>query len=285
MVSKNIAIHESDAGFLEESFTETISTIKGFGVRYIELALPIRCKELNKENVGEFLEKQGIQVACVFTWTRLNVPEKIKQKQQLILDSIELASKLGAKVVDTFFGPNPDRDKKTAIREYKKNILPCLEKAEEKSITICLENEFDKTGTDITRRATDTIDLLEEIDSEFLRITFDPCNFYVAGEEPYPYAYRVLKDYIGHIHIKDAVKYNKNLYGGEDKIKGDFIRKDASGEYIFVPLGEGGINYPAFLKALKKDGYDGFLTLEPHLKPQYRDKTIEQSIRVLTSFL
>jgi 3-dehydroshikimate dehydratase len=48
--------------------------------------------------------------------------------------------------------------------------------------------------------------------------------------------------------------------------------KDARSDGSVVPAGEGVADFPELLQRLQADGYDGFLSLEPHLAlaAQYR---------------
>jgi sugar phosphate isomerase/epimerase len=65
-----------------------------------------------------------------------------------------------------------------------------------------------------------------------------------AGVKPFDTAYPLLKPYIGYFHIKDAIM-------GQGKV---------------VPAGQGDGQIPELMGAAKEAGYDGFLSLEPHLK-------------------
>ena len=60
---------------------------------------------------------------------------------------------------------------------------------------------------------------------------------------PFTDGYELLKDYIEYVHVKDALMAEKQV----------------------VPAGEGDGEFKPFLAALKASGYDGFLSLEPHL--------------------
>jgi sugar phosphate isomerase/epimerase len=67
----------------------------------------------------------------------------------------------------------------------------------------------------------------------------------VAGVEVFPYAYQLLRDRIHYLHIKDAVR-------------------TAEG-YEIKPSGEGDGKIAEVLGALRESGYEGFLSIEPHL--------------------
>lgn len=242
------------------------------GISFLELWVPHNFKKEETEEVKRKLDELDMKAICISTPSGLNRPTDyngVKRNQDLILHSIEVATRLGAETVNTYFGPNPARSEAEAIKTYVENIKPCLKAAEDNSIVITIENEFDPTGSDVTRRADGCLKLLRAVNSDCFLLNFDACNFYVAGEEPYPYAYLLLKDYVKYIHLKDAAKYDSQLYGE----RGELFR-DKGGISIPVSLGEGGVNYEAYLEALKKDGYTGYLVLEPHfplsqLKDEY----------------
>ena len=67
-----------------------------------------------------------------------------------------------------------------------------------------------------------------------------------------------LKKYIVHTHAKD----------------GRNITPPTATErptYIELPLGEGGVDFPAYLKALDEIGYKGFLTIEREIEDNTAD--------------
>ena len=91
-------------------------------------------------------------------------------------------------------------------------------------------------------------------------VNLDPANFVmVTGDDPVQAVY-TLKDYIVHTHAKDG----KRLYYVEpEKLYGlveSEMLQDPS--FIELPLGQGDVDFPAYLKALDDIGYTGFLTIE-----------------------
>ena len=97
--------------------------------------------------------------------------------------------------------------------------------------------------------------LIRELGSDILKILWDPCNALYCTEEPYPTGYERGKDLIGHIHIKDA--------------KIDVARATVE----FRSLGTGDLA-PYLLdiaEALKKDNYEGIVSLEANYQPAGKD--------------
>jgi sugar phosphate isomerase/epimerase len=245
-------------------------------VKNLELWIPHNFKFEDIEKVKEDLEKYKLRTVCLSTWTQLNLPGDVGEKQALIILSIKAAKEFGANIVNTYFGAHPDRTPQQAIKLYKENIALCVEHAEKENITIVLENEFDITGVDPTRKAEYVLELVETVDSPYFRINFDACNFYFAGEEPYPYAYNLLKNYIGYVHIKDGMKYHEHLY---DHPGDGFLWQDKSANYICCELGKGAIPYSSLIRALRRDGYNGYFTMEPHVHPNHLKEIFKKNVR------
>lgn len=106
---------------------------------------------------------------------------------------------------------------------------------------------------------------LDGLHSTGVAVNLDPANFVmVTGDDPVQAVY-TLRDYIVHTHAKDGVKLLDGdplvIYGeAADTTIEDSIREAKYFEEL--PLGEGNVDFPAYLKALNDIGYKGFLTIE-----------------------
>ena len=119
---------------------------------------------------------------------------------------------------------------------------------------------------------------LDSLNSTGVGVNLDPANLVmVTGDDPVQ-AVHNLKKYIVHTHAKDGKQIffrdPEIVYG----IKKDVIVTDDS--FIEVPLGEGSVDFPNYLAALEKIGYNGFLTIEREVG----DKP-EVDIRAAVDFL
>jgi len=116
--------------------------------------------------------------------------------------------------------------------------------AEDNDVVLLMENEHAcYLGTGV-----ETAEFLGRFNSPALRAVWDPGNAFFAGENPFPNGYEAIRNYIAHVHVKDAELL-------------------ASGKKRFVVVGEGEIDYKAQFDALKADGYTGYISLETHYKP------------------
>jgi sugar phosphate isomerase/epimerase len=261
---------------------EVLDVADQLEVHNLELWVPHNFAFKDLGVVERQLSKRGLSTVVVSTWTQLNLPGDVGPRQELIRQSIEAASALGARSVNTYFGANPERTSERSVLAYREAILPLVELAEKAGIIITLENEFEPSGCDITRRAEGVLSILEAVHAPSFKINFDPCNFYFAGEEPFPYAYELLKGHIGYLHLKDGMKYNPRLSPPPQE---GFLWKDLSGEYVCCPLGMGAINYEAFLRKIADSGYTGYLALEPHVPPAMLLTTFQESLQFIRQFL
>lgn len=102
---------------------------------------------------------------------------------------------------------------------------------------------------------------LDTLHSTGVAVNLDPANFVmVTGDDPVA-AVHTLKEYIVHTHAKDGVK----LLDRDPELIYGIRRDDAlvtDEAFLEVPLGQGGVPFPAYLAALDAIGYRGFLTIE-----------------------
>lgn len=130
-----------------------------------------------------------------------------------------------------------------------------IEIAKQADVILGLENEhacYIGTGAQAAR-------VLEKINSPYLRGIWDPGNAFCDGEQPFPLGYEAMKNFIIHVHVKDA-----------------YINSDTN-EPVWSIVGEGQIKWAEQIKTLKESGYNGYLSLETHYNGQ---ATKELSSRV-----
>lgn len=118
-----------------------------------------------------------------------------------------------------------------------------LEIAEKRDVILCLENEhacYLGTGAEVSRVA-------RRIASPRLRVCWDPGNALAAGEVPYPNGYEAVRGMVAHMHVKDGVIQD--------------------GAPAWCVVGDGVVDYRGQFAALRRDGYDGYISLETHYVP------------------
>jgi len=267
------------------------------------------------ESVRAELESRGVTPVSISTYA-LDGPGSGEQVVASILETLRVADELGSWFVTTTLTTDTRRSTDEQIEDYKRVIGPCLDEAERLGITLLLENRWDWFRDDpgraeVTRRAEWFAQLMERVASPRFRVAFDPANFAVVGEEPYPHAYEMLKDVIGYVHVKDVSRYHEKRHGlrkgaagyelappveavietGPTNVTNRGIHVWADGEvggsdpeFVFTSVGEGVVNWHGLLGALRRDGYTGWFLVEPHILPFYgerHERAAQQAVKYL----
>lgn len=166
--------------------------------------------------------------------------------------AVDAAATLGARIVNCYLAG-------IAPAVFVQAVQPAAEYAGSLGITIVLENEaHDDSGTALGVRA-----IIEAVGSPHFATLYDPCNYYQANEEPYPYAYEVLKHHVRYVHLKGGCRYQPDLRPADHR--GGTLRGHEDRFIGYVALPDSAVNSEGVLRRLARDGYTGFITLEPHV--------------------
>ena len=177
-----------------------------------------------------------------------NNPWKIEKSKRII----EMAKELETDVVTTHIGVVPEDVNHDRYKIMQEACFQLAEFADSINAHFAVE-----TGPETSANLKK---FLDSLGSKGVGVNLDPANLVmVTGDDPVQAVYN-LKDYIVHTHAKDG----KQLFYLEPEIvygvKKDIIVEDDS--FIEVPLGEGSVDFPNYLKALEDIGFKGFLTIE-----------------------
>jgi sugar phosphate isomerase/epimerase len=168
--------------------------------------------------------------------------------------TIDFAAELGSSRIVFHPGFDPWRYARTpgAWLDNSMEFWPALiEQAESCNILLCLENIFDTQPDPL-------IDLLRAINSPYLRHCFDIGHWFLFSKTPLEEWFSELGPFLSHLHLHD------------NRGRGDDHR----------PIGKGKIDFPAFIKQLRKLNCNPTATLEAH-----NQKDAERSIKGLQAIL
>ncbi|MBC7626021.1 sugar phosphate isomerase/epimerase [Ferruginibacter sp.] len=140
-------------------------------------------------------------------------------------------------------------------------ILECLPYAQERNITLIIENHYKDDFWDYPEFAQKMdifCKLVDSIHHPFFGINYDPSNTYLAGEDPIELLKRVA-DRVVTMHASD--RYLKegtleDLRNEEDGAQG-YARRLSHGE-----IGKGLNDYDAIFRILKTAGFDSWISIE-----------------------
>ena len=229
---------------------EQIAVLSSEKVRFLDLrgvwntnVLDLSDQQVTR--VKETLDAHGIGVAAIGSPIgKVPIDSSFNEHLHLFERAITVAQALQTPYIRIFSFYPPAASDRGAINpaEYRDEVLRRLRemtaRARAAAVILLHENEKDIYGDTIAR----CVDLLQGINDAHFQAVFDPANFIQCGQTPYPDAYEAIRPWLRYVHVKDA-------------------RSDGS----VVPAGEGVSHWPELLQRLRADGYDGFLSLEPHL--------------------
>lgn len=205
----------------------------------------IHSKELEVSALCGDLGGHGFEIANDNNW-------KVDKTKKIM----DLAYGLGTSVVTTHVGVIPKDSKEETYKNIHEAMSEIGRYGEKIGIYLAIETGPETSG--------ELKNFLDNLNNDYIKVNFDPANLVmVTGDDPVQ-AVKNLAKYIIHTHAKDGVRlkpieprivYNCFAEGGvEDLRLGDY--------FLEKPLGEGDVDFPGYIKALKDIGYDGYFTIE-----------------------
>ena len=200
--------------------------------------------EIRRELVSAGLSVSAI-ASPVFKCNLESDPE-VQEHLRILNRCIELAKSLDTRIVRVFtFWRSGSLDERLgAILE---KFAPAIDIASDEGVILAVENE-PSTHVNNGRRLRQFLEAVGK--PSVVKGVWDPGNdvWDPEGEKPYPEGYSYVRGLFVHVHVKDG----RRLETGHE----------------FVPVGEGDVNWLEQVRALIRDGYNGYLSLETHWRPR-----------------
>ena len=187
------------------------------------------------------MEQYGIKASSIGSPIgKIKISDDFEPHFETYKRVVKIAKMLDTKYIRmfSFFAEGDGEWTQMQRQEVFSRIEKMIEYARENDVILLHENEKEIYGDTVER----CLDLMKNFYCKNFRAVFDPANFVQCGQDTKK-GYDLLKDYVEYMHIKDA--------------------KLISGEVVPSGYGDGNLKY--ILSELFKGGYDGFLSLEPHL--------------------
>lgn len=235
-------------GFADEmanELTVQVEGLKKLGMKYVEMRgvdgdnLIFHSDEKVQE-IKKYLDANGIRLSALGSpLGKIGITDDFEPHFESFKRAIDIAHRMNCRNIRMFSfyipGSSSPESHKAAVFE---RIGHFVDYASSNDAVLLHENEKGIYG----EKAVGCKELMDEFYGDNFKAIFDFANFVQAGENTLD-AYKILKPYIAYLHIKDAKLTDGSV----------------------VPAGYGDGHVAEILKDLFASGFDGFLSLEPHL--------------------
>jgi len=177
---------------------------------------------------------------------------------ELLPRSLEYAGELGVDRIVIFGFDRGGAPAGTPPDEVLEILSRAAQTAYGAGVLLVLENEAGFWADTGAR----TAEIIRAVNHPGLAVNWDPGNAFFAGDCPFPNGYQAVRDFVRHVHVKDARRC-----------------PDGSLEYA----SQGDINWSGQIRALMEDGYSGYLSVETHLAPKVAEA--RSSVRRLRKWI
>lgn len=254
---------------------EFIDTAKKFGYDGVEIDLkrphgsPIDLDEKRCAEIRAYAEKQGLEICAVAANNNFAsiVAEQLENELLMVREQIRVAKQLGAPVlrlfacwrgivkrngIATYEVPWTQHSFMGALDyELRQSVVACLKEcvkwAEEAGVVLALQNHHP-----VIEDYQDMLDFVKWVDSPWLKCCLDaPCCGWTAEHQSDEYLTKAVRD-VGNLQMLSHA--NAEFVEHEDGSI-EMISFDPHLQPVLT-------NYPAFIRALKEEGYDGYINYE-----------------------
>ena len=255
----------SFGGFPETPVERIAELLAAVGVTKTEVAVGALSQAGRRpQQTVEWLRARGLEVICLSTQYRLNADRAPEQAQQALIAALRLAGELGIGLVNSYSGASEIEDPERAVRRYLERLEPCVSAAEKAGVRLLIENQIDVAAGNASRRAADVLRLMRHFESPWLRHTYDPANYYGAGDDPLA-LFDALRPYMAHAHLKDVALATPQMLAAHPDYKHwPFPVRPM----MAVPAGEGEAPVAEAYRLLAESGYEGYVCTEPFIEEE-----------------
>ena len=191
-------------------------------------------------------------------------PDKAFREKEIAKQKrwIDMTFTLGGSYCRVLSGQRrPELSMEEGVKLAAESIEECLPYAQERNITLILENHYKDDFweyPEFAQKMEVFCKLVDSIQHPNFGVNYDPSNTYLAGEDPLELLRRVSKRVVT-MHASDRFLIEGTI---ED------LRKEEGGALGYAKrlrhgeIGKGLNNYDAIFKELKKVGFGGWISIE-----------------------
>lgn len=255
MLNLGIVADEISRDFREATRIGQLAGLRRYEVRFLKSGRAPMCDPAELREIERIRDGEGLEITALspglFKWTD-SVEKFQREMAEVFPRAAELAKRwnLSSLVVFGFCKPGAKEENADLISSNEPPVwvIECLAeagaRAEDAGLRLLIEAEpvcWADTGAA-------TVNLIRRTGSDAIGINYDPCNVaWMARRDPVD-EIDLVAPFIANVHVKDQL----------DAPRGSGLPK-------WVVPGEGMIDYRPHFAALKRIGYAGPISLEPHM--------------------
>jgi len=273
-------------GFLTAFSPERIALAKECGYDCLSVHMSFRNDQWEslKTDSGQkkFLDlfrSNGIQITSFADYANHLDPDPQKREgnNTFCSELIDVAAKMGVKIIAALAGRDPSKSVDESIDDFKKVWGPLAKKAEDKGVRIAFENWVG--GNDIGHGVNIAVNpdawskIFDAVPSPAVGLEFDPSHLYWQGID-YLRAAREFSRKIIQVHLKDCIIRPEDLYR----------RGCTGGAFRFCLPGWGDIQWAALFRILWEGDFRGNLVVE-HEDDMYSGDRYDEGFRIAKAYL
>ena len=217
---------------------------KGIEVRGLKRQMDLtKCPEFNSEENRKvtlaMMKQKGLQFVGLGSSANLHLPPGAEREKNLdeARRFIDLAEQVNCPYVRVFPNNLPkDQDKKPTMELIAKGLLELGDYAKNKNVTVLMETHGDLV------KIEDLEWIMRAVKHKHVGLVWDVSNMWTITRESPVQAFKQLKKYIRHTHIKDA--------------------RWVDGKLQYTLLGQGDVPIFEAIDVLRKGGYKGYYSFE-----------------------
>ena len=191
-------------------------------------------------------------------------PEYRADRLRMLMEGADFAKKIHVSDFATHVGYMPENPYDPKYQEVLTACKAIVEKCRENNLNFLFETGQETPVT--LKRAIQDIE--NDLGKGNVGINLDPANLIMYGKANPIDALDVFGEYVRGIHGKDG------LYPTD----GHMLGRE-------VPLGQGKVNYPVFVKKLEEIGYQGDITIEREITGEEQKKDILMAKEILEKLI
>jgi len=243
---------------------EMLQNVSKLGYRFVEVGLahylPDEATDEETRDLDRALSNHKVRLASLFGTYPVSYPEdEIRQRGvQQFQTAIGRARELGCNLVVAELMGDAERHAECA-EAFRKSMAELVPTLEQNRATLC----FEAHPGDFLERNKFAVDLIKSLQTSRVRYLYCVPHSFILGEnigEMIEYS----RDVLGYVHLADSFRPERTFFSGR------YFPQVQPHQHLTI--GKGDIDFRSVFAALRKIGYDGFLTVDPF---SMRDNPVE----------